>query len=53
MLQNGIINGVYPLSPASWFVTAAIVVGLFLFNIDVSCGCWKYISAVLRCVFAS
>ena len=53
MLQNGIINGVYPVSPASWFVTAAVVVGLFLFNIDVSRGYCRYISAVLRYVMAA
>jgi len=48
LLQNRVINGVYPVTPASWFLTAAIVVGLFLVNIDVSFGCWSYLSAVLR-----
>ena len=36
------------MSPASWFVTAAVVVGLFLINIDVSLGCRRYLSAVPR-----
>jgi len=42
------INGVYPVSPASWFLTAAVVIGLFLVNVDVSFGCWSYLSAVPR-----
>jgi len=50
LLQNHVINGVYPVSPASWFVTAAVVIGLFLINIDVSIGFWSYLSAVLQYV---
>jgi len=48
LLQNRVINGVYPVSPESWFVTAAIIIGLFLVNIDISYGCWSYLAAVLR-----
>lgn len=48
LLQNRVINGVYPVSPASWFVTAAVVVGLFLVNIDVSFGCHNHLCSLLR-----
>lgn len=47
-LQNRVINGVYPVSPASWYIAAAVVVGLFLINVDVSFGCWSYLSAMLQ-----
>jgi len=47
LLQNRVINGVYPASPASWFVTAAVVVGLFLVNIDVTFGCHSHVCSLL------
>ena len=48
LMQNRVINGVYPVSPESWFVTAAVVVGLFLFDVDVSFGCWSYLRTIPR-----
>jgi len=48
LLQNRVINGVYPVSPASWFLTAALVIGLNLISIDVSFGFWSYLAAVPR-----
>ncbi|KAK2176892.1 hypothetical protein NP493_633g01032 [Ridgeia piscesae] len=40
-VKNNFINGVYPASPASWLLTASMVLGLFLANVDPSLGLVK------------
>ncbi|KAI0209134.1 Carnitine O-palmitoyltransferase 1, liver [Lamellibrachia satsuma] len=40
-IKNNFINGVYPASPASWLLTASMVLSLFLANVDPSLGLVK------------